>query len=644
VERSGGSGPRLLGPSQDRAGVVLVSMPWAPPGEPSLGLGILKASLSEAGVTCTVMHTAPELLKWVSIETYQFLADCWGINEFLFTGELDPGLDDRQQDVLVRRALKIAAAKRHDRYTDYEAVLNLLLVVRDQVVPQFMTECMNRVLDLSPALVGFTCLFDQTMPSLALAARLKGADDALPTAFGGYALEGAAGRTVLTAFPSLIDVLVEGDGEAAIVGLAHQALDNKALRLDDRPRVHRAEKVALNSSPNPDYSDWFKDLERLEHSASIRINARVLPVESSRGCWWGQTKHCVFCGIDEETLKYRAKSPNRTLTMLDEMRETYGEHDFRFSDYIMPKAYYQELLPLLAALPKKFRLQGELKANHPPERVKLLADAGFFEVQPGIESFSSSVLRAMDKGVRSVDNVSLLKSGYSSGIVIDYNILYGLPSDHADDYIDMLARLPLLYHLTPPISCNETVVTRFAPLQADPGRFGLVNRAVHHECYDVLFSQTFLRKSGFELDEYAYYFERNFEYQADLARLYGLLSYQVGHWKALHRERPVELSWEAIDGLVVVKDFRFQNRTEVRLSKPASDLFTAVSERPTNAAVVAQERGWPESQLTRALKELTDHRLVWRERDLVLALPVPREIFEGHLRSGWTSTWMALYT
>ena len=61
----------------------------------------------------------------------------------------------------------------------------------------------------------------------------------------------------------------------------------------------------------PDFDDWFDAVERLSAESKIQINTKTLPVEGSRGCWWGQRQHCVFCGIDEETLKYRHKEADR---------------------------------------------------------------------------------------------------------------------------------------------------------------------------------------------------------------------------------------------------------------------------------------------------------------------------------------------
>ena len=95
----------------------------------------------------------------------------------------------------------------------------------------------------------------------------------------------------------------------------------------------------------------------------------------------------------------------------------------------MPKEFYTELLPELARQPRRFRLHSEIKANHPPSRVSALARAGFGDLQPGIESFSTAVLKRMQKGVTAIQNVSLLKAGYLNEVIVNYNVLFGLPGD-----------------------------------------------------------------------------------------------------------------------------------------------------------------------------------------------------------------------
>jgi hypothetical protein len=231
-------------------------------------------------------------------------------------------------------------------------------------------------------------------------------------------------------------------------------------------------------------------------------------------------------------------------------------------------------------------------------------------------------------------------------VVIDYNVLYGLPGDREDHYLDMMTQIPAIYHLIPPISRNETVVTRFAPLQAAPDRFGLTMRAVHNECYDVLLSRQYLQDSGFDLDDYAYYFQRNFEYSEDLVEVYKQLRHQIDHWKCQHRERFVELSYTDVDGRLMFTDSRFETVRKFSVSSLASCIYRACDLKPTNV-----KRGLPgiartasEDELAGAMKELTSRRLLWTEGDLALGLAVEEQICRQHEADRWTHRWMSLYT
>jgi ribosomal peptide maturation radical SAM protein 1 len=630
------------------ADVVLVSMPWAPPIEPALGLGILKACLLRASISARVFHAAPQLLRWCSLETYEFLASLWGINDFVFSGVLDEPTDGVQEERLHEIIELNVRTRRHPRYPDEQCMLDLLLKLRLEVMPKFISECVEYVSSCEPRLVGLTCLFDQTIASVAMAKKLKEVAPELPVVLGGYALEGAPGRTVAASFP-WIDLIVSGDGERVIVDLAGDVAEGRPIsdRATDSGRVIAAPKFDLAKSPTPDYADWFNDLTQLTKEHGVKVTTRVLPVESSRGCWWGQTQHCVFCGIDDETLKYRYKAAEHTLSMLTEMRELYGDYTFRFSDYIMPKSYYTELLPVLARQQPKFRLHSEIKANHPPERMRLLADAGFLEIQPGVESFSTPVLKEMHKGVRAIDNISLLKAGYLNRVTINYNILYGLPGDSPAAYLEMVERIPMLYHLAPPASRTETVVTRFAPLQSDPVRFGIRQAPTHHACYDVIFSKEYLEQSGFCLDSYAYYFERPFPYPPLLELRYLQLCQQVDHWKTLHRQGFVELSFEAMGDLVSVTDTRYSAEAIYCLSRAASAIYLECTDRPTNIARIQSALKMDDesvaTEFSVALQELNERRLVWTEQRLILGLAAPKAVSDSHARDGWCQSWMQIY-
>ena len=127
--------------------VALVSLPWAPAAEPSLGLAILKASLERSGYAARVFHGAPELLRWLTIETYQFLADCWGINDFIFTGLLDPVIDETQAKRMFERSERYVGSGRHPGYPSAQSLVDLYMTVRHEVVPLFIDGLVGRILD-----------------------------------------------------------------------------------------------------------------------------------------------------------------------------------------------------------------------------------------------------------------------------------------------------------------------------------------------------------------------------------------------------------------------------------------------------------------------------------------------------------------
>lgn len=634
--------------------VVLVSMPWTTLVQPSLGLATLQSELQQQGIRSTIYHANIDLLRYVSAKTYDAVAECWGMNDFVFTGLLDD-LDRDQLRALQVQCAGKAGTDMHPAYPQPAQLVDLFLMLRNAVMPRYVGEVAERILAMAPTMVGFTCMFDQTIASVAVATLLKEAEPDLLTVLGGYAVQHDAGEEVMKAF-ACIDAIARGDGEPVIGSLAQASVGETTL--EDIPgvltraalgrgvgRMPRRANLARNAPP--DFADWYGDVARLERDQAVTVRTAGLPVEGSRGCWWGQKSHCVFCGIDEETLRYRAKPADQILVELSTLADRYGaDQSFRFSDYILPHGVHESLLPRLAERDPRLRLEAEMKANQTKAKINAFAAAGFESLQPGVESFSSQTLKRMRKGVRGIHNVQLLKWAYESGIVIDYNILYGLPGDTADEYRWLVTNTPRLYHLTPPISRTETIITRFAPLQQNPEMFGIDRKAVHHACYEVMFSREFLSRTDFDYDRYCYYFDRHFEYDDELPPLYQQLVVQINHWKDQQGERDVRLTREFSDDGVEIVDTRFETPAAYRLTGAAAavyrecdDHFVAMHDLIDRLA----REGVGEAEVNTALAQLDELRLTWRDEALVLGLATDARITEERAASRWKQRWKGLY-
>ena len=249
----------------------------------------------------------------------------------------------------------------------------------------------------------------------------------------------------------------------------------------------------------------------------------------------------------------------------------------------------------------------------------------------------------MDKGVTGMQNVYLLKLGYTSGIQINYNILYGIPNEKTEAYTRMTAMLPRLFHLTPPVTCAETIVTRFAPMQDRPARFGVSVKPRHHRCYDTLFSADFLARTGFALDNYAYYFERYFNYEDDAPPLYWMMCRQVEQWKRQHREREVTLTWEAVDGRLLIRDCRQADAIETWLTPLQSNLYRACIDAPVRRQFLVERHGAEPDAVGETLELFDRLGLIWTEGDLILGLATPHSVTVSHNTRHWQQQWTSLY-
>ena len=451
------------------------------------------------------------------------------------------------------------------RFGGSEGVVETILRLRSEIIPPWLARWADEIAAHPATLVGFTCMFDQTIASLALAKLVKERAPHKMIALGGYAVRAPTAEMLVRSSP-WVDAVCNGEGEATVVALARAAAGE--IPLSEVPGITYRDgsgavcatepppQVDMNDVPTPNFDDFFADIRRLSEEHKVDVEVMDLPVENSRGCWWGAKSHCVFCGIRDEDMAYRHRDAERVLQVMAELHARHGIPQFRFSDYILPHKYFETLMPELVRMGSPYALCCEMKSNVNEARFALMARAGFMEVQPGIESFSSDVLRKMGKGVSAVQNVHTLLLGRRFGVRIFYNIIYGFPSDEVSEYDRMMRLLPRLAHLDAPVTCVPVQITRWAPLQTTPERFG-IEAAPPEENYDLLFSRQYLEQTGFEIDKFCYYFEHTFENSPRLSRVYEQLFDYVTEWRTRFASRD---AWLYHDGPGDARGIRIRDR------------------------------------------------------------------------------------
>ena len=181
----------------------------------------------------------------------------------------------------------------------------------------------------------------------------------------------------------------------------------------------------LDRLPIPDYGDYFA---RLAGGPLAGEFVPRVPFESSRGCWWGEKRRCVFCGQASASMAYRRKSAGRAVTELTQLTRRHPGSPVIFTDEILPRDAFDDFLPRVhEALPDLEVVYFEVRPDLDRRQLELLAERGVRRLEAGLETLSTPVLRLMHKGTTALQNLQFLKWARELGIEVVWNLLWGIP-------------------------------------------------------------------------------------------------------------------------------------------------------------------------------------------------------------------------
>ena len=630
--------PERLAPAlrarRGRCSVALVSMPFGSISRPSIQLGTLAVIARSHGFPTETMHLNLDFAARMGAKTYQPLTDYRAsVGDWLFSAEAfgTEAPDSVGDPAFVARfaaAPKPAASCAQTDTEDASPPALALLNVRQRIVPAFLDEVMASVQWNRFQVVGFTSTFQQNVASFALARRLKQRYPQLVVIFGGANFEGDMGREWVRTMP-MVDYAVTGEGDVAFPALLAALADGAdPLKVPGVLALRGSEVVGrppdppferMDELPVPDYDEFF---ERAQHLGLLSAGARrevQLPFEGARGCWWGAKHHCTFCGLNGQSMAFRAKSPQRLMDELGELARRYRSYDLNAVDNIAALNVLTEVLPELAKSGVTYRLFYEIKANLTREQIRGLRAGGVRHVQPGIESLSSAVLALMRKGTKAVTNVNLLRWCQHYGIHVHWNLLWGFPRESNAQYDEQASLIPHLIHLQPPGGASRIWMERFSPLFTDseafPAHSMLPEASLRH-----------VYPSAVDLNRAAYFFD--FELANTLPdSAYGQVATVTEQWRQAWQQpvRP-SLQWWYTPGLLQIEDLRRpQDPGTHSFDDPLASIYLACSDKPSTATKVRDELGLPHSptEVQAALDQFCQLGLMMRDGHLFLALALP---------------------
>lgn len=201
--------------------------------------------------------------------------------------------------------------------------------------------------------------------------------------------------------------------------------------------------IPMSKRGIPDYSGLLLDkylsvIEMTNPMHSLWSNGRWNKLTLAHGCYWGK---CAFCdGSLDYIGRFEPLAAQEIVNRMEALISQTGERGFHFVDEAAPPALLKELA--LEIIRRKLVVVWwtniRFEKSYTLDLCRLLKRSGCIAVSGGLEVASDRLLKLINKGV-TVPQVAKVTDYFTqSGIMVHAYLMYGFPSETAQETIDSL--------------------------------------------------------------------------------------------------------------------------------------------------------------------------------------------------------------
>jgi radical SAM superfamily enzyme YgiQ (UPF0313 family) len=195
----------------------------------------------------------------------------------------------------------------------------------------------------------------------------------------------------------------------------------------------------------------------------------------AHGCYW---KKCSFCDVSLDYIsRYETASASLLVDRIEAIVAETGQTGFHFVDEAAPPKALKALAEELIRRKVMISWWGNIRfeKTFTPELCELLARSGCIAMSGGLEVASDRLLDLMKKGV-SISQVAQVTKGFSdAGILVHAYLMYGFPTQTAQETVDALEYVRQLFET----GCIQSgffhrfTCTVHSPVGLDPAAYGI---------------------------------------------------------------------------------------------------------------------------------------------------------------------------
>jgi radical SAM superfamily enzyme YgiQ (UPF0313 family) len=264
---------------------------------------------------------------------------------------------------------------------------------------------------------------------------------------GGYVNTELRSITDSTIF-DYIDYLTFDDGELPLLRLLTGGEMVRTLYRTEngvlvQANFNSTENIPFAEIGTPDYdgllqNNYLNLIELTNPMHALWSNGRWNKMMLAHGCYWGK---CTFCdGTLDYIGRYETISIELIVDKMEKLMAQTGQSGFHFVDEAAPPALLRKLSEeiLRRKLTVTFWTNVRFEKSFTPELCYIMAQAGCIAISGGLEVASARILKLINKGITIETARESMKNFANAGIMTHAYLMYGFPTETAQETIDSL--------------------------------------------------------------------------------------------------------------------------------------------------------------------------------------------------------------
>lgn len=350
----------------------------------------------------------------------------------------------------IERALRIVSASFYPtkitlnslgmRYS-WASIKDVMRAVEDEkenpFIQLFRTNLLHKILADNPTLVGISVVdFTQIIPAFTIANLIKKEAEYIKIVIGGSLFSHLAADSpqIKKLFES-INFIIKFDGEIALRDLALTL--ERTKRLEDVPNIIYKEK---NGQIKENKIQILKDIDMLPFPIFDGFPTEfyfspitILPILSSRGCYWGKCAYCIH-KFSYGNL-YRPRKVAKVVEELSYQMSRYNTRYFSFNDQmISPQRAYTLSKELIKEnLDIAWHMSARPEEGFTKDKLQTMYQAGCRIICWGLESYCQRLLNFMERGTKLEIIKQVFEASAQEGIWNSAFLFFGFPTETREE-------------------------------------------------------------------------------------------------------------------------------------------------------------------------------------------------------------------